>query len=256
MYRAPLAIAPPGSNQRAMPVFRSRGPLASKALAPSAAPLTARLFDPVQIGWLDRTMRDDLDPDNADPLATATDSLTVQDITLRPWYPGDATQLCALLDDRAVWEHLPEAYPEPLCEKKAGQMIAAANLADHHQVRAVLLDGKPIGQVRLDYGLHPAPKAPVPERPEAELSYWLGRAHWGKGLGRTIVAGTVARAFVNAPGLLRLVAKVRPKNAPSRRILERAGFERIAPPASRGFGDWHWFGLRRQHWAHASARSL
>lgn len=247
MYRAPLAIAPRGSNQRPAPALRSNG------LTPAAAAGAARRFDPVQIGWLDQTMRDDLDPDNADPLASTADGLTGQSITLRPWYPGDIAQLRALLDDPAVWEHLPEDYPQPLCEKKALQMIVAANLADHHQVRAVLLNEQPIGQIRLDYGLQPASEAPPPpERPEAEISYWLGRAHWRKGLGRAIVAGTVTRAFANAPGLLRLVAKVRPENTPSRRILESAGFVPTVPPKGRGFGGWQWLGLRRQHWARAA----
>lgn len=250
MYRAPLAIVPRGSNQRPAPALRSRGPV---PFIPRGA---ARLFDPVQIGWLDRTLRDDLDPDNADPLAAAADGLTGHSIALRPWYPDDAAVLRALLDDPAVWQHLPDVYPDPLCEKQALQMIVAANLADHHQVRAVMLADKPVGQVRLEYGLNHGSEAPPPhERPEAEISYWLGRAHWGKGLGRALVAGTVDRAFANAPGLLRLVAKVRAENVPSRRILESAGFVRIAPPRGRGFADWHWFGLRRQHWARA-AQSL
>lgn len=251
MYRAPLAIALHGSNHRPTEVLRSRGTV---PVARAAAPGGPRLFDPVQIGWLDPAMRDDLDPGNADPLAPAADGMNAQNISLRFWQPADAAQLRALLDDPAVWVHLPEAFPAPLCETTARQMIDAANLADHHQVRAVLLAGQPVGQVRLDYGLQATPE-PLPEHPEAEISYWLGRARWGKGLGRAMVTGTVARAFTNAPGLLRLVAKVRPENAPSRRILEHAGFKRVAPPARRGFGDWHWFGLRRQHWARA-AQSL
>lgn len=253
MYRAPLAIALHGSNQRPAAALRSRGPL---PVGREAEPDGTRLFDPVQIGWLDPAMRDDLDPGNADPLAPAADSLNTQNIALRFWKPEDAAQLRGLLDDPAVWVHLPEDFPDPLCEDTARQMIDAANLAGHHQVRAVLMAGQPVGQVRLDYGLQtvrePGAEPAPSERPEAEISYWLGRARWGKGLGRAIVTGTVARAFANAPGLLRLVAKVRPENAPSRRILERAGFQRIAPPARRGFADWHWFGLRRQHWARAS----
>lgn len=250
MYRAPLAIIPRGSNQRSGPALRSRGPLAS------VAPGALRLFDPVQIGWLDSTMRDDLDPDNADPLTAATDSLTDWNIALRPWYPSDIAQLRALLNDPAVWIHLPEDFPDPLGETEVRQMITAANLADHHQVRAVVLAGQPVGQIRLDYGLHHGSVAPLPpERPEAEISYWLGRSHWGKGLGRAMVTGAVTRAFTNAPGLLRLVAKVRPENTASRRILESAGFAPIAPPAGRGFGDWLWFGLRRQHWARACDQS-
>jgi len=253
MYRAPLAIAPRGSNLRLAPVLRSHGP--AVAADKGAGISGAQVFDPVQIGWLDPDTRDDLDPDNADPLPPVADSLRGQNITLRPWLADDAAQMRALLDDPAVWAHLPEDFPDPLCEDKARQMIDIANLADHHQVRAVVLAGRPVGQIRLDYGLHATPDAPPASgRPEAEISYWLGRAHWGKGLGRAMVAGTVMRAFANAPGLLRLVAKVRPGNAASSRILQRSGFAPIAPVSGRGFEHWHWFGLRRQHWARSLAR--
>lgn len=249
MYRAPLAIALHGSNQRPAPVLRSGGPLAASRSNPP------RAFDPVQIGWLGGAVRDDLDPDNADPLAPADDSLSALDMALRHWHPRDAAQLRALLDDPAVWAHLPEDFPHALCDRTAGEMIQIANLAGHHQVRAVLLSGQPVGQIRLDYGAQQA-ATPIPERPEAEISYWLGRARWGKGLGRAMVAGSVMRAFTNAPGLLRLVAKVKPGNTGSRRVLENAGFARIAPPAGRGFGNWNWFGLRRRRWAAARAQSL
>lgn len=259
MYRAPLAIALSGSNRRPAPALRSSGldagPQAEGAHTGAPVGEGARRFDPVQIGWLPETTKDDLDPDNADPLAPAADGLGGQNMALRHWAHGDAAQLRALLNDPDVWAHLPEDFPTALCEKTALDMIEIANRVDHHQVRAVLLGGQPVGQVRLDYGPQAA-GVPVPERAEAELSYWLGRARWGKGLGRAMAAGTVARAFCNAPGLLRLVAKVRPENAPSRRVLERAGFSRIAAPEGRGFGGWHWFGLRRQHWARAQAQSF
>lgn len=247
MYRAPPSIVPPGSNSRPGPALRSRGPIASQADG-------NRLFDPVQIGWLPPATRDDLDPDGADPLAPAADDMGAQGLTLRRWQGVDAVLLHGLLDDRALWAHLPEPFPEPFTIEVAHRMIEAANLLDHHEVRAVIVKNTPAGQVRLDYG-HGAEVSPT-ERPEGELSYWLGRAHWGKGLGRALVAGTVTRAFANAPGLLRLVAKVRPENVASRRILEAAGFVRVSPPAERGFPDWDWFALRRQDWAGAADQSL
>jgi len=248
MYRVQNSIVVRGNNMRPAPALRSRGPVATPARG-------ERLFDPIQIGWLASETLDDLDLDNADPLAPGADSLAARGMTLRPWRLHDAEQLRALLDDPVVWEHLPEPFPKPLCTETALQMIAMSNLLDHHQVRAVIQAGQPIGQIRLNYGPRPdtdtvTGQTSAPSmHPEAEISYWLGRARWGKGLGRALVAGAVARAFANAPGLLRLIAKVRPENAASRRILEAAGFSRITPPAGRGFAAWNWFGLRRQHWA-------
>jgi len=256
LYRVHNPIVLRGANMRLAPALRSRGPV------PAGAG-DERVFDPVQIGWLGAETHDDLDLDNADPLAPVADSLAALGLTLRPWRHHDAARMRTLLDDQAVWEHLPESFPSPLCAETVHQMIVAANMLDHHQVRAVIQSAQPIGQIRLEYGPC-APGAgvtdglPLPPtlRPEAEISYWLGRARWGKGLGRALVAGTVARAFANAPGLLRLIAKVRPENAASRRILKGAGFSRIAPPAGRGFPDWDWFGLRRQHWAANDAQTF
>lgn len=233
MYRVPPSIHPPQVNTPTEPPLRSAGP--------SGEPIHGfRMYDPVQIGWLDAGTRDDLDPEAADPFAPCADSAAARGLELRHWRQLDIVQFRRLLDDPDVWVHLPEPYPNPLCVEKARDLIAASNMHDHHDVRAVVFAGLPIGQIRLHYA--PGDTA----RHDAELSYWLGRAHWSKGFATALVSGAVRRIHANAPGLLRLVAKVRPENLASRRVLEKAGFAPIAPPAGRGFADWCWFGLRRQ----------
>lgn len=209
---------------------RSAGPLPVTDDIPTA-------FDPVQIAWTDARRADDLDPDSDDPLGFAQDALSRRGIELRPWSRGDLASFRALLDDPAVWEHLPEPYPAPLDEPAAAALIGLANALPDQLVRAALREGQPIGQVRLDLS---------PGRGMAELSYWLGRRFWGQGMGRALVAGTVRRAFSTMPGLLRLVAKVRPENPASARVLERAGFRRCPAAPLPGFDGWHWYGLRRQ----------
>ncbi|KPQ07210.1 MAG: acetyltransferase [Rhodobacteraceae bacterium HLUCCA12] len=239
MYRHAPTPPKPGRNAPGTPARRSDG-MAGQGRVPDGQ----GLFDPVQIAWLAPGVVDDLDPANADLLAPGetsyADPLGERGVTLRPWHPADAQAMRGLLDDRALWTHLPEPFPEPMDLDTAQQMIAAANGGDHHVVRAVCADGRPVGQVRLAYG-HTAEAVA-----EAEISYWLGRDAWGKGLGRALVAAAADRAFANAPGLLRLVAKVRPDNTASRRCLEAAGFAPIAPPEPDQFPDWAWFGLRRQ----------
>jgi RimJ/RimL family protein N-acetyltransferase len=204
---------------------------------PRALSADARLaFDPVQIAWIDADRADDLDPAGSDPLRAAQDGLALRGLTLRPWARGDLAAFRAALDDPAVWTHLPEPCPAPLDAGAAAALIDLANRLDTHLVRAVVCDGVPVGQVRLDFG---------GRTEQAELSYWLGRAHWGQGMGRALVAGTVRRAFARLPSLLRLVAKVHPANPASARVLTRAGF-RPCPAPGAAFADWHWFALRRQ----------
>lgn len=208
---------------------RSEGPLPLPAAG-------AASFDPVQIAWLDPARPDDLDPAGDDPLAPlAEDPATRRGLTFRPWLAEDRDAFRALLDEPRVWAHLPEPYPAPLDEAGAAALIRLANGLDGHIVRAVISEGAPVGQVRLD--LAAAPGA-------AELSYWLGAAHWGRGIGSALVAGAVVRAFARRPDLVRLTAKVHPDNPASARVLEKAGFGRCAPPDDR-FPGWRWFQLRR-----------
>lgn len=212
---------------------------------------TRLAHDPVHLFWIDVKRPDDFvlaeDPLAPDSTGKA-DAFVVAGLSLRSWRPGDVPGLRAALDDPAVWAHLPEPYPAPLDAAKARALITAANTLPEQTVRAVIRGGVPIGQVRLEGmqgGAGPATR-------EAELSYWLGRDYWGRGLGSTLVAGAVARAFSNLPALARLTAKVRAGNPASARVLRKAGFRECAAPAGTRFSDWHWYALRRQHRGAAS----
>ena len=199
-------------------------------------------YDPVQIGWLDAALPDDLDPGTArprDPLAPldGDDPLARAGLALHPWRLEDQPAFRALLDDAALWTHLPEPYPDPLDDPMARDLIIASNGLAHHAVRALWRGEAPVGQLRLEYRAQAF---------EAEISYWLGRAHWGRGLGGQLVRGAVLRAFGNDLSLLRLTAKVHPDNPASRRVLEGAGFSPIAAPVDGPHAGWLWFALRRQ----------
>lgn len=233
MYRAPKSMHSPQTNTPTEPPLRSAGPLGEPIHG-------LRMYDPVQIGWLSAETRDDLDPEAADPFAPGADSAAARGLELRHWRQHDVAQYLRLLDDPLVWAHLPEPYPNPLGTEQARDLIAASNMHDHHDVRAVVFAGQPIGQIRL----HHAPGDTAHH--DAELSYWLGRSYWNRGFATALVTGAVRRIHDNAPELLRLIAKVRPDNPASRRVLEKAGFAPIAAPARGGFKNWCWFGLRRQ----------
>lgn len=166
-------------------------------------------YDPAQAGWV--VVPGGGFVDDADPVLSALSGRAP--LAFRAWEMADLAAFRALLDDAAVWRHLPEPYPAPLTPALAADLIALSSLP-HHQVRAVLWHGVPVGQVRLEWA----------GAAEAELSYWLGRAHWGRGLGRAAVRAAVAAAFGDHPRLARLTARVRAENPASPRILLAAGF--------------------------------
>lgn len=186
---------------------RSQGPLTpdeAAALRRQGVPL---VYDPVQIGWLRADAVDDLDPGAGEAV-----------LTLRPWRAQDAGVFRALLDDPAVWRYLPEGYPGPLSLADAEALVALAGDGALHEVRAVLVDGVPVGQVRLVTGT-------------GEVSYWLGRAHWGRGLATRALRDWTADCRARHPGLA-LFARVHNENAASRRVAEAAGYVWQGPDAA------------------------
>jgi len=191
-------------------------------------------FDPVQHGWVPLNSIDDIDPSAPqDVLGTnhcfdriyrrqGTRSAGQQpQITFRQWQAQDLAQYKALLDDPDVWELLPEPYPNPLSDDLAASLIELSNEAGHHHVRAVLLDGVPVGQVRIVF-------APSDEAFEdAEISYWLGRDHWGCGIGARMVAAFVEEVSARFPSITVLSARIHRDNTASARIARKAGFQKI-----------------------------
>jgi RimJ/RimL family protein N-acetyltransferase len=202
---------------------RSEGPLDAGEVALARAQGVALAYDAAQAGWVPAGCRDDLAPPALEPAIHETGPPA---LAFRPWAAQDAPLYRALLDDPAVWRFLPEDH-RPLSEEDARALIALS-AAPHHTVRAVLAAGEPVGQVRLLWT----------GEGEAELSYWLGRRHWGRGLGSALVEEAVAWAFAGHPALRILTARVHEGNPASSRALRKAGFAAVQRE-----GEWLW--LRR-----------
>lgn len=153
-----------------------------------------------------------------------------QHFTLRAWGSSDVDAYIALLDDPDVWWFLPEDYPSPISHDLAIALIELSNASNHHQVFAVEREGSPVGQVRLEYDVEPNNPA------SAEISYWLGQAHWGKGIGSDMVNLFTARCLRDNPGLTSLIARVHKDNVASLRALTKAGYAVESADATRA--DW------------------
>lgn len=181
-------------------------------------------YDPMQIGWVPATAVDDFNAEvNMPPRRRAASHSAVAhkpqinalhpQYRMRAWEPYDLEVYKTLLDDPDVWRFMPEDYPDPLTDETAAALIELSNASNHHQVLAVLRDSKTVGQVRLLYDVDDT------DAGIAEISYWLGRAYWGKGIGSDVVALFTDRCFADNPGITMLIARVHKENGGSAAVL-------------------------------------
>ncbi len=59
----------------------------------------------------------------------------------------------------------------------------------------------------------------------AEIGYWVGRIHWGRGYATTAVELLIRQA--RRRGIVNFIAEVFPDNPASMRVLEKNGFARV-----------------------------
>lgn len=162
-----------------------------------------------------------------------------------------AAGLLPLADDPEVSDT--SGVPQP-CRLEDVQRWVAQNRGEPPErlTFAILADGELVGACSLRHlDL---------EAGQAELSYWVGRAYWGRGIGARAAAALLDHAF-HELGLGRIVAQcLRESNERSNRILRRLGFrpdpEREARPAGARWGErfpgdvWVWYVLDRVRWTH------
>ncbi|MEN8891583.1 GNAT family N-acetyltransferase [Planktotalea arctica] len=210
---------------------RSAGILSSGEISQYRAEGIALAFDPMQQGWVSDACEDDLSMvllNQLDPTARRKDAQS--GYALRAWSTGDVDSYIALLGDPDVWRFMPENYPAPFTRDLATALIELSNASNHHQVFAVEFDGDPVGQVRLEFDVEP-------ENPAcAEISYWLGRVHWGKGIGSDVVKLFTARCLRDNLGLTSLIARAHRENIGSLRALKKAGY--VLEGADPKHADW------------------
>ena len=140
-------------------------------------------------------------------------------LELTPYVPEDARWLTELIDSPEVvrWTGL----PFPFDDATAAAWIARTQEGYRTGARTgwgarLRGSGVPVGggSVRLN------PRSPI-----ATIGFWLGRAHWGQGLGRELAEALTAWSF-DVLGARRVEADCVAENVASARILEDCGFER------------------------------
>jgi RimJ/RimL family protein N-acetyltransferase len=74
------------------------------------------------------------------------------------------------------------------------------------------------------------------ERFSAEVGYWLGEAHWNRGIATSAIQ-VVTRHGLEALGLHRVFALPYAQNVASCRVLEKAGYQREGRLRKSAFKD-------------------
>jgi len=135
---------------------------------------------------------------------------------LRAWRQDDLASLVRHADDPRVPRGLSDRFPHPYT-RADGQAFLAGRVVDlTDPVFAIEIDGEACG------GIAARPHA-GDKAHGAELGYWLGSAHWGRGRMTRVVAAYLDWV-VPALALHRVEANVLDTNPASARVLEKNGF--------------------------------
>jgi RimJ/RimL family protein N-acetyltransferase len=145
---------------------------------------------------------------------------------LRELRPSDAASLQRHADDEAVWRNLFEGFPRPYTLADAEAWCGGQSREPAFGFVWGIEVG---GEVHGDNGAEVAgciglvPRAGW-ERCNAEVGYWLGRAHWRRGIASEALALVTAWAWQALPELTRIFAPIFAWNEGSQAVARKCGF--------------------------------
>ncbi len=142
--------------------------------------------------------------------------LPVAGARLRPWRRGDEASLARHANNRNIWITLGDRFPHPYTLDDAKEWMAAAMSQDPTVHFAIEVDGEAAGGIGLEL------QQDIFKR-SAVIGFWLGEAHWGRGIATAALRALTEHAFASFD-LCRLQAYVFERNAASARVLVKAGY--------------------------------
>jgi RimJ/RimL family protein N-acetyltransferase len=140
--------------------------------------------------------------------------LETRRLILRAPQLGDAKAVAALANDRRVADNTAR-IPHPYRLADAESFVLGANQAQERAFLITLCDHTIIGACGITHDV-------VNDAPE--IGYWIGVSFWGQGYATEAVRALIDHAFTDLDYPL-LNASVRVTNPPSRRIIEKCGFQ-------------------------------
>lgn len=142
--------------------------------------------------------------------------LTLDSCVVRSWEAGDVASVVEHANNRRIWENLRDRFPHPYGRSDGQSFIRHARSLRPETFFAIEVDGHAAG------GIGFVLQQDV-ERVSAEIGYWLGERHWGKGICTEALKAVTSYA-IEHHALTRVFALPFAHNAASRRVLEKAGF--------------------------------
>jgi len=138
--------------------------------------------------------------------------LETERLKLRAPRRSDGKAIVRLINDRRVSENTAR-IPHPYHLDDAETFIAAANRQTDEATFVIMRDGELIGMC----GVEPHQDGPA-------IGYWIGAPFWGRGYATEAIRAAIDHAF-GTLGHQTLQAASRVSNPPSRRVLEKCGFQ-------------------------------
>ena len=142
--------------------------------------------------------------------------LTLERSVVSSWRPADAESLARYANNRKIWINLRDAFPHPYTIHDAREFIRAIRSRTPETTFAIAVGDEPIGSI--GFVLHRDV-----ERVSAEIGYWLAEPFWGRGITAEALSA-VTKFAIEQHGLTRIYAVPFAWNAPSCRVLEKAGY--------------------------------
>lgn len=138
---------------------------------------------------------------------------------LRPWRREDVEDVLRYANNEKIARNLRNIFPYPYIRTDAENFVNSCLEADEtcQMFRAIEAEGRAVGSIALCRG------GDVYVR-TAELGYWLAEDYWGQGIMTQAVRQICREGFEQWDDLVRIYAEPYARNAPSRRVLEKAGF--------------------------------
>src|SRR3954471_15048799 len=146
--------------------------------------------------------------------------LTGARCVIRPWRMSDAEAVVRHANNVNVARQLRDRFPHPYSRANAQAFLKSAVSTSDSTNLAIEVDGDAAGAIGYVVGTDV-------ERFSAEIGYWLGEAHWGRGIATEALMLVTDYVFSSA-NLLRLFAVPFADNLGSIRVLEKAGYVREA----------------------------
>ena len=137
---------------------------------------------------------------------------------LRELTLSDAPSLARHANDRRIWLQLRDVFPHPYQEEDAREFIERIRLQNQPTAFALAVDGRAVGVIGLilQHDIN---------RLSAEIGYWIGTAHWGKGIATAAVTA-LTKWSRDELKMVRLFATPFADNAASCCVLEKSGYIR------------------------------